>query len=95
MFEKTPPAQSDTSPARVVAGVAQRLRRGFDAWLEKPEASRSRVLKDCDIVPAGRLYPFAIPAPAYANLAFKNSAERAPAKKQMRKFMDLLIPIAA
>lgn len=92
-FAKAVPATLDTSPGQVVEALAQRLRREFDTWLEKPEVYRQRVLKECAIFPEGRIYPFAIPAMAYANLAFKIPSEKAHAQAQMRKLIDLLIAI--
>ena len=90
---KTVPRETPAPPAQVIDSVAQRLRREFDTWLEKPEAYRQRALKDRAIFPEGGIYPFAIPAMAYANLAFKNPAERDPVQKRMRILLDLVIPI--
>ena len=78
-------------PAEVIDSVARRLRREFDVWLEKPEAYRRRALNDCAIFPEGGIYPFAIPAMAYANIAFKNPAETDQAQPRMRILLDLVI----
>lgn len=87
------PIAAPVPAAQIIDSVAQRIRGDFDAWLEHPEAYRERALKECGIFPEGCIYPFAIPAMAYANLAFKNPAEKASSQKQMRKLLDILIAI--
>jgi hypothetical protein len=86
-----------TSPALpamdVIETLAGRLRKQFDTWLEHPDLYAKKALAECRIFPEGAVYPFAIPAMAYANIAHKNKSQLPHAERQMRKLIDLLIPI--
>ena len=70
---------------------ASRLRERFDEWLEEPNVYSRRALLECSAFPEGRIYPFAIPALAYANLGLGAANERKHCAAQMRKLIDLLI----
>jgi len=68
-----------------------RLRERFDEWLEEPNVYSRRALLECSAFPEGRIYPFAIPALAYANLGLGDANERKHCAVQMQKLIDLLI----
>ncbi len=70
---------------------ASRLREQFDEWLEEPNVYSRRALIECSAFPEGRIYPFAIPALAYANLGLGDTNERKHCAAQMQKLIDLLI----
>ena len=83
---------STVSPDDVLEVNTRRLREHFDTWLKEPNTYRQRVLRECRVFPEGRIYPFAIPALAYANLALCDAEQRQHSASQMRKLLDLLIP---
>lgn len=69
----------------------RRLREEFDDWLQQPEAFRTRVLAECGAFPEGRIYSFAIPALAYANLGLAHPQDRRRCADQMQKLLAMLI----
>ena len=70
---------------------ASRLRERFDEWLEEPKVYSRRALLECSAFPEGRIYPFAIPALGYANMALGDAKQRQHSAAQMQKLIDLLI----
>ncbi len=68
-----------------------KLRERFDEWLEEPNVYSRRALLECSAFPEGRIYPFALPALGYANLALSDENERNHCAAQMQKLLDLLI----
>lgn len=73
--------------------VSRRLLREFDEFLERPEEYREKVLHECAVFPEGRIYPFTMPALAYANLAIKHPHTQSHCLKQMAGLIDLEIPM--
>jgi hypothetical protein len=70
---------------------ANRLRGQFDEWLKDPKTYREKALRECSAFPEGRIYPFAIPALGYANLALGDANQRKHSAVQMQKLIDLLV----
>ncbi|HAI11310.1 MAG TPA: hypothetical protein DCM28_06360 [Phycisphaerales bacterium] len=64
----------------------------FDLWLEEPQQYQAMALKECGVFPEGRLYPFILPAMAYANMAISGDLDKDLAAKQMRHLLDMAIP---
>lgn len=87
------PGPNASEARKVLETTTTRLRGDFDAWLEDPAVFGRRALRECAIFPEGRIYPFAIPAMAYVNLGLSDPVERAHAAAQVRKLINLLIPV--
>ena len=77
---------SDLSPEDQLSATSNRLQANFDLWLQSPDAYNHKALSECAIFPEGRVYPFAIPALAYANQALTAPAQRNHSAAQMQKF---------
>ena len=86
-------SQETKASQEIVKAITNQLVQEFDNWLECPECYRDNVLEECSFFPEGRIYSFAIPAMAYANLAIKDPQKQQHALTQMVKLIDLLIPI--
>ena len=85
---------SATKLAQVYVGATvERLLSDFDARLSNPDQYRDFVFKECGTFPEGTIYGFAIPAFAYANMAFANPRMKLRARKQMETLIDLAIPV--
>jgi len=82
---------SSLSTDEVLKVNASRLREQFDQRLKEPEAYHQRALRECSAFPEGRIYPFAIPALAYANVGLGDAKQRQHSAAQMQKLIDLLI----
>src|SRR5262245_51666403 len=82
---------SSLSTEAVLKVNASRLREQFDQWLKEPDAYQQRALRECSAFPEGSIYPFAIPALGYANMALGDTKQRPHSAAQMRKLIDLLI----
>jgi hypothetical protein len=82
---------SSLSTEEVLKVNASRLREQFDQWLKEPNAYHQRALCECSAFPEGRIYPFAIPALAYANMGLGDAKQRQHCAAQMQKLIDLLI----
>jgi len=74
---------------------ATRLREQFDTWLKEPENYRKKALQECSVFPEGRIYPFGVPALAYANLGLNDAKQRRHCAAQTQKLIDLLISTVA
>lgn len=85
------PGSSKADPEPIVQSIAARLRNQFDERLKDPEAYRQQALRECSAFPEGHVYPFAIPAMGYANLALGDPTQREHCAAQMRKLIDPLI----
>jgi hypothetical protein len=83
--------RSSLGTEEVLKVNASRLREQFDQWLKEPDAYHQRALRECSAFPEGRIYPFAIPALAYANMALGDAKQRQHSAAQMQKLIDLLI----
>jgi hypothetical protein len=83
-------ATNAANPDATLDAVARRLRDHFDAMLADPIAYRRRARRECEVFPEGKVYPFAIPALAYANLGLKDPPQRDHSAAQMRKLIDIL-----
>ena len=70
---------------------SSRLLERFDQWLKEPNVYHRRALRECSVFPEGRIYPFAIPALAYANVGLGDANERKHCAAQMQKLIALLI----
>lgn len=85
--------KKDNFPAKkVVDTVTQYLLAEFDGYLKKPELYKKRVRKECSIFPEGTIYPYLIPAMAYAHLALKEPKMKPHALKQIEILINLAIP---
>jgi hypothetical protein len=79
----------------VVADTVARLRRRFDADLADPQRYRKQALADGLNFPEGRIYPFALPAMAYAHLCARPGGDAA-ALATMRGLVDqCVVQVAA
>jgi len=94
LVAKQAPA-ANVDPGRTLAGTTRTLRDEFNRWLEQPARYRARALRECSVFPEGRVYPFAIPALAYANLGIAYPRQRDYAAGRMRTLIDLLVPLVA
>ncbi|GEM_PF-817517 len=83
------------SAKQILADARSQLQRQFDQFLIDPEAYRRKALKECGMFPEGNLYPFVLPALAYANLASSGSIPPEHAQHHMQKLLDLAIPLVA
>lgn len=80
--------------ARTSKQVANAIRERFDRWLKDPAKYRRMATKECAVFPEGKIYPFALPAIAYANMAVRSDIKKEHAVRQMRKLLDTAIPNA-
>jgi hypothetical protein len=94
------PAQATPIPADVLAAggdlapTRRRLLEEFANHLRDGAAYDRLVSRKCGQFPEGALYPFALPALAYANLGLASGkdATRAWARDQVRALIDLALP---
>jgi hypothetical protein len=86
---------SSTSSARLLATIRQGLQANFDRLLAEPGRYQERVRKECGRFPEGKIFPYALPALAYAHLAIADPAKKDHARAQMVKLIDLAIPSVA
>ena len=85
------PASPDAAE-KSLAALRASLSRQFDALLDKPDAFRAAVAKECSIYPEGDLVPLLFPAFAYANTALLDPASKDPSITRMRQLIELAIP---
>jgi len=71
--------------------VTQQILNFFEQHLQEPAEYRSLALEECRHFPEGRIYPYAIPALAYVNLALQGVLPEERAKQQVEKLIDLLL----
>lgn len=90
--QDVPPA---ITPSQIHADARARLQQQFDTWLKEPIPYRSLAIRECDMFPEGRIYPFVIPALAYANLAIAGQIDKDHAIEKMRLLLDMAIPFTA
>ena len=86
------PGLPDVSPTQILAKATTTLIRTFDDLLKDPARYDAQAIRECGLFPEGRLYPFAIPALGYANLALSGKANKTYCILQMRKLIDLMLP---
>lgn len=75
----------------VLSNTTARLLIHFDKLLQEPAVYRPKALLECGMFPEGRIYPFAIPAMAYANLALAEPGKRQEYSVQMEKLVSMLV----
>lgn len=75
--------------------MRDQLQREFDALLVAPQIYKARVERECARLPEAKLYPYALPALAYANLAIRKPETSGHARGQMVKLLDMLLPLVA
>ena len=63
----------------------------FDAWLEDPGSYEARALKECRKFPEGDLFPFVLPAMAYAQRAFGGEIAVGHARKQVSLLVGMAV----
>jgi len=83
--KKTPAPPSDT----YTPTVRGKLARQFDALTADPKSYRARVLKECGRFPEGDIFPYILPAIAYANMTLSDPLRRT---KTLKKMSSLLAP---
>src|SRR5688572_18184200 len=76
-------------PKRIIQNAQDRLRKQFDKWLQQPNDYAKRVVAECSVFPEGEVYPFALPAIAYCNLARDNLRVKIDAVATVPKLIDL------
>jgi hypothetical protein len=79
-------------PKRVVQHSRVHLRKQFDQRLKQPNEYAKRALAECSVFPEGEIYPFALPAMAYCNLAGGQSPLKAQGTANAAKLIELLVP---
>jgi hypothetical protein len=77
------------------ASLGDRMQKSFDALLKDPKQYQAIVAKECGVFPEGQLYPYAMPALGYANLAFRDPKQQDHARRQMATLLDLALPQVA
>ncbi|KKM23285.1 hypothetical protein LCGC14_1616740 [marine sediment metagenome] len=77
---------------KVIADVQARLLRAFEDHLDNPRRYAKLVAKQCRMFPEGDLFPYVLPAIAYANLALGDPKRKDLALKRMGQCIDLAIP---
>ncbi len=83
-----------TQANRKYEALLKRLQRQFETYLKTPRAYKQIVIKECSVFPEGNLYPFTLPAIAWAGIVFRDPEQAPHAREQMRKLIDLAIPQA-
>jgi len=71
--------------------LRDRLIESFDKKLGNPERYRPEVLKQCSRFPEGDIFPYTLPAIAYANLVLADPDNRAKALKRMPGLLDAAV----
>jgi hypothetical protein len=79
-------------PKKVLQNARDRLREQFDSWLKQPSEYRNRAVGECSVFPEGDIYPFALPAMAYCDLARRQSPLKTQATANAAKLIELLVP---
>jgi hypothetical protein len=90
-----PSKQPVLAYTQTLANATTTLLRQFDDLLKDPAGYDLKAVRECGMFPEGRLYPFAIPALGYANLAISGRADKEYCLGQMRKLIDLMVPHVA
>jgi len=75
----------------VFASARKRLADIFDVLLQEPAAYSVLAEKECRMFPEGVLYPYALPALGYGNLAIRAPQMKNHAREQMIKLIDMSI----
>lgn len=86
-------AQAD--PVRLHAQVVGRLRSRFIAMLADPIAYDRTVATECGTFPEGRIYPYALPAMAFAQSIIASPKERQQWEGPLETLVDRLVPVVA
>jgi len=77
----TSPAAADDS--KPLTALRKKLATQFDALLADPKSYRGRVSRECRRFPEGDIFPYTLPAIAYANLALSDPGRRKDALEHM------------
>jgi hypothetical protein len=85
-------AQAHADAKAAIDGVANVLEKRFDASLDKPDAYREIVRKECAIFPEGDLFPYVLPALGYVNRGLSDPARMEGCRTRVRQLIDLAIP---
>lgn len=84
-----------TSSDEILGNARLRLQKQFDKWLQQPQEYAKLALGECSVFPEGEIYPFALPAMAYCNLALRNPQRKPETALKVAKLIELLIPMTA
>jgi hypothetical protein len=89
------PAAAIEPPPAGLAELAARLEKGFDGWLADPAAYETTVRRECRRYPEGDLFPYTLPAMAYAQGVYADPSRRAQALARMAPLLDRAVSAAA
>jgi hypothetical protein len=82
------PTKVDTGPAAV---LLNKLARQFDKITAKQAGYPNRVSRECKRFPEGDLFPYVLPAIAYANMTLDDPLMRSEALKRMAGLLDAAV----
>ncbi len=71
------------------------LRKQFDQYMERPAEYAARVRRECAAFPEGDLFPYVLPALAYAHLAASDAGAAPAAREHMARLIELARPAVA
>ena len=75
--------------------LRSQLAERFDRWADDPTEYAARVRSECRRFPEGDLFPFTLPAMAYAQMVYEEPARRGAALERMAPLLDRAVTATA
>jgi len=89
------PRRNPAAGIRALGEIKRRLTERFNDVLSDPQDYHRKVRRECRDFPEGDLFPYTLPAIAYANLALADAKDRPNALKRMQILLDRAIVAVA
>ena len=90
--DKVGPSPAGRDDNKSLTAVRKKLARQFDALVAEPKSYQAGVSRECRRFPEGDIFPYTLPAIAYANLALSDPGRR---KDALEHIPGLLAPAIA